>query len=117
MLVIPGGFSSADWSVRHHVGAPNTSTTTVSAAGNSSSAVSITTTGGGDYVCDAAFESMGFATDDGGGGGGGGGGGTIPESTVGLISKQRRSLLNRVLDNRDLCRIVSSFIPGRNYRS
>ena len=106
LLVIPGGFSSADWSVRHHVGTPTTTTTstttitttTVSAARNSSSVGSITTTGGGDYVCDAAaFESMGFATGCGGG--------------VGLISPRRRRLQNRVLDNRDLCRIVSTFIP------
>ena len=46
-----------------------------------------------------------------------GGGGTIPESIGGPVATQRRRSLNRVLDNRDLRRIISSFIPERNYRS
>ena len=89
-LIIPDGFSSADWNVRLHVGAQ---ATTVSAAGNSGS--------GSIPTADV----------------GGGGVDTIPESTVGLISTRRSRRLNRVLDNRDLCRIVSAFIPERNYRS
>ena len=95
---IPGGFSSADWNVRLHVGAP---TTTVSAAGVSGA-------GSIPAATTATVESMGLAAAvDDADGGGAGSAETIAKST-GLIATRRQK---GVLDNRDLCRIISSFIP------
>lgn len=65
---------------------------------------------------DAAVESMSLAC---GAASSAGGSGSIVESTVvDCITTQRRTMQNRVLDNRDLfCHIVSTFIPERMRRS
>eukprot|EP01035_Chromulina_nebulosa_P024011 gene24011-31179_t len=80
-----GGYSAADW----NIGFPGT----LSAVEKS---------GAGSIP--AAARSIGLAV-------------AVAVAAAGTMTEESsaRSTQNRVLDNRDLCRIISSFVPERNY--
>ena len=89
----PGGYSAADWNVGLHGGAKNT----VSAAENCGAGSIPSAAARSIRLVAAAARSVAVGM-------------MVDESYIGLTATR-----NRVLDNRDMCRIISSFLPARNY--